>query len=295
MNDRDEALKELGRLVNERREEAGMTLEDIYDRTRIRMEYLHGIEEGNYSNFPEPVYTKGFIRTYLKLINAEDLQPEFMKQLDRTNAPKKQIQHEAPQKSKQNILGNGSKIPEGYKPTSHFWLFMVLTLALIGTGSYVWYAFAYGNLDVSKVFNFANRTGLNFTGSENENKEREAEPKPEKITEPVKVAQVSQDKKPAEPKPEPPKIKPTLEIVAVNDVWLQVNFGTAQPVFKRTLKKDNNLKWDLTAPARVIIGRPSAARVILNGKDLGIVNPKAKKGEVYIYNPDGTFNRANAQ
>ena len=167
MNDRDEALKELGRLVNERREEAGMTLEDIYDRTRIRMEYLHGIEEGNYSNFPEPVYTKGFIRTYLKLINAEDLQPEFMKQLDRTNAPKKQIQHEAPQKSKQNILGNGSKIPEGYKPTSHFWLFMVLTLALIGTGSYVWYAFAYGNLDVSKVFNFANRTGLNFTGSEN--------------------------------------------------------------------------------------------------------------------------------
>lgn len=37
-SDRDEALRELGRLVAERREEARLLLEDVYERTRIRVE-----------------------------------------------------------------------------------------------------------------------------------------------------------------------------------------------------------------------------------------------------------------
>ena len=52
-------------MITERRESLGMTLETVFDRTKIRPEYLRGIEEGDYKNFPEVVYIKGFVRTYL--------------------------------------------------------------------------------------------------------------------------------------------------------------------------------------------------------------------------------------
>ena len=50
--EQNDTLKELGRLAAERREEAHLTLQDIYERTKIRIEYLNGIETGNYDGFP---------------------------------------------------------------------------------------------------------------------------------------------------------------------------------------------------------------------------------------------------
>ena len=92
-----------------------------------------------------------------------------------------------------------------------------------------------------------------------------------------------------------PAPTPSLEIHAANDVWMSVSFGNAQPVFRRTLRRGDSVRWDLTEPARVVIGRPSAAQVILNGQDLGIVNPRARRSETYIYNPDGTYRQANSR
>ena len=95
--------------------------------------------------------------------------------------------------------------------------------------------------------------------------------------------------------PEPEEVSPYIEIHAVNDVWMSVAFGNAQPFYRRTLKRGEVVRWDLTNYARVNFGRPSAAQVILNGKDLGIVNPSAKRAETYIYNPDGTFRRSGTR
>ena len=295
MAERDDALKELGRQASERRESIGMTLETVFDRTKIRPEYLRGIEEGDYTGFPELVYIKGFIRTYLKLIGAEDLQDEFMNQLDRTQGTKKQdgMQNLREPRSgktgnrKNNILGTGSTIPKGFKPASHFWLFLVLVAALVGTGAYVWYAVTYGGLDLKnmKLFNF-NGAGGPMTGTEALSDDSLI--LSDDIGEPVSVDEVVSE----EPEPEP---APSLEIHAANDVWLSVAFGEARPVFRRTLKRGEVMRWDLTAPARVSFGRPTAAQVILNGKDLGIVNPNSRRAETYIYNPDGTYRKANAR
>ena len=274
MTEREDALKELGRILTERREQAGMTLDDVYDRTKIRLEYLSGIEAGDYTNFPEVVYVKGFIRTYLKLINAEDLKDEFMARLDQSNARTTKKHEPAPV-----VTSTPANLTEGFKPASHFWLFVALIAALVGTGIYVWYAFSYGGLDLSKVFNFN---------------------KPAVTVEPI-VAEVEEPAEPEQPEPisedqqiveEPPKpeVKPSLEIVAVNnDVWIQVTFNDGTPQFTGTIRRGNSRTWNLNAPVRALIGRPSAAQVILNGKDLGIVNPRARKGETYVYNPDGTY------
>ena len=278
-------------MITERRESLGMTLETVIDRTKIRPEYLRGIEEGDYKNFPEVVYIKGFVRTYLKLIGAEDMQDDFMNQLERLQPSqqtqkighKKQPEPKQKPKNMNSILGNGSSMPQGFKPTSHFWLFLVLVLALVGTAAYVWYAVSYGGLDLRnlKLFSFSGRNGavtpaeflsndVNITSSND-----------------IQSVPVSPDETISEePEPEP---EPYLEIHAVNDVWLSVSFGGGQPVFRRTLKRGESMRWDLEQQARVVIGRPTAAQIILNGKDLGIANPSARRSETYLYNPDGTY------
>ncbi len=291
MTERDDALKELGRMITERRESLGMTLETVFDRTKIRPEYLRGIEAGDYKNFPEVVYIKGFVRTYLKLIGAEDMQEDFMTQLDRAlSSPqtghKKQQQPEPRPKKPKNmnsILGNGSSMPEGFKPASHFWLFLVLILALVGTGAYVWYAVSYGGLDLRnlKLFSFSGNKGAvtpaEFLSSDvSITNSNDIQSVPVSVDEPVSE----------EPEPKP---TPYLEIHAANDVWLSVSFGGGQPVFRRTLKRGESMRWDLEQQARVVIGRPTAAQIILNGKDLGIANPTARRSETYLYNPDGTY------
>ena len=287
MTERNDALVELGRMITERREALGMTLETVFDRTKIRPEYLRGIEAGDYKNFPEVVYIKGFVRTYLKLIGAEDMQDDFMAQLERTQSPQstghKKTPEPRPQKNMASILSNGSSMPKGFKPASHFWLFLVLVLALVGTGAYVWYAVSYGGLDLRnlKMFNFSGG-GNTIVPVESVSIDVNAESGSETAEVPASADEVVS----AEPEPE---VSPYLEIHAVNDVWLSVSFGGGQPVFRRTLKRGEVMRWDLNAQARVVIGRPTAAQIILNGKDLGIANPTAKRSETYLYNPDGTY------
>ena len=294
---KNESLKELGRILAERREAAGITLETVFDRTRIRLDYLRGIENGEYKDFPEIVYVKGFVRTYLKLIGAEDLKNDFMTQLDRlsqqlNNNSNIKRDPKQPVKKPSNILGSGSSVPKGFKPASHFWLFLVLASALVGTGVYVWYAVTYGGVDFKNIklfnFNFANNNNNNVTIPALEVTAEDVSPENESgdVGEVVSV-----DEAVTEETEEAEEVTPSLEIRAVNDVWLSVAFGNAQPTFRRTLKRGETMRWDLAMPARVVIGRPTAAQVILNGQDLGIANQSAKKSETYIYNPDGTYRK----
>ncbi len=45
MTERDEILRDLGKQTAQIRESRGITLEDVFDKTRIRMEYLRGMHE----------------------------------------------------------------------------------------------------------------------------------------------------------------------------------------------------------------------------------------------------------
>ena len=277
VSDRDEALRELGRLVAERREEARLLLEDVYERTRIRVEFLRGIERGDYAGFPDLVYTKGFVRTYLHVIGAEDLQEPFMGWLNRSMPRGPEVPT--------NVLGNGTSPTRGFKPVSHFWLFLVLLTALIGTGGYVWYAWSSGGLSLGAFRTMRPEDpALSPLPSEDISGDIER----------AEVSPASMEIIVPEPGPEPEPLPPppSLEIRAVSDVWMKVTIGD-KVLFSKTLKKGSVVSWDLSAQARVSYGRPNAASVTLNGKDLGVANPKAKRSETYLYQPNGSYRKAN--
>ena len=58
-----------------RREELGLTLSDVFARTRIITKNLAALEQKDFASLPSsPVYTRGFIRLYAKALNVD---PEY--------------------------------------------------------------------------------------------------------------------------------------------------------------------------------------------------------------------------
>ena len=59
-------MKEIGAVLYEARTEQGLTLEELSERTRIRVDYLKAVEEGNPEKVPGEAYFRAFIRTYAR-------------------------------------------------------------------------------------------------------------------------------------------------------------------------------------------------------------------------------------
>jgi cytoskeletal protein RodZ len=62
-------IKELGDLLKKAREKKGIQLESIQKNTKIRLKYLHAIEDGEFSAIPGgDVYIKGFLKNYAEAV-----------------------------------------------------------------------------------------------------------------------------------------------------------------------------------------------------------------------------------
>ncbi|MDD5711664.1 MAG: DUF4115 domain-containing protein [Smithellaceae bacterium] len=56
------------------RESQGITLDDIFQKTRISKVNLEAIEAGDFTSLPAPVYTKTFIKTYCQMLGVDEQQ-----------------------------------------------------------------------------------------------------------------------------------------------------------------------------------------------------------------------------
>ena len=59
----------IGAYLKHRREHLGLTLRDIASRTRIRTTFLEHIENGRLSDLPAPVYLRGFVLEFAKVLD----------------------------------------------------------------------------------------------------------------------------------------------------------------------------------------------------------------------------------
>ncbi|MBI5419311.1 MAG: DUF4115 domain-containing protein [Deltaproteobacteria bacterium] len=83
-----------GEAWKKRREEMGMTLDEAAAALRISRKYLRGIDEGDYSGWPERVFSAGFIRAYAKLLS-EDPEPvltEYYRYLEQRDSGEPPLQ-----------------------------------------------------------------------------------------------------------------------------------------------------------------------------------------------------------
>ncbi|WP_243367937.1 helix-turn-helix domain-containing protein [Fundidesulfovibrio soli] len=68
-------LEEMGALLRQERERLGISLEQAATEIKISKKYLVALEEGRTKELPHPVYAKGFVKNYAKLVG---LDPEEM-------------------------------------------------------------------------------------------------------------------------------------------------------------------------------------------------------------------------
>ena len=69
----------LGEKFKKRREELGLTLEEVEDETKIRKHYLEALEQNRFESLPARVYAVGFVQKYARLLglNEQEAVQEF--------------------------------------------------------------------------------------------------------------------------------------------------------------------------------------------------------------------------
>lgn len=78
------SLEQIGQKLKNARESKGLTLGQIYDKTKIPTSNLEAIETGDSEQLPEPVYVAGFIKRYADLLglNGRGLSEEYKQYIE---------------------------------------------------------------------------------------------------------------------------------------------------------------------------------------------------------------------
>lgn len=313
--ERENMLQEAGRQIQRKREALGLSLEDVHEGTKIRINFLQGIENGDYSGFPGTVYVRGFIRTYLQFLGAEELWSEFLPMLSERGEKKR---------TEEPVMGTCTPPTKGFKPASKFWIFALLFMIVIGSGWYVWYSW-----EQSGVSLFSLNNGREAT-PDDERPENEESEEPAALNETPEIAVVTPEPQTEEaplespeatgvpdvaPQPQPTLVPPPtaaelvgvvdtpvttptppiveekkdkeLVIAANGDCWVRVRQG-GRTLFERTMRSGDTADFKATERLNVTFGRGSAVKVTWNGQDLG--NP-GRGVERIFYDPDGSTGR----
>jgi cytoskeletal protein RodZ len=61
-----------GLFLQQSREALGLSLQDVAERTKIRSSLLQGIEEQRFDFLPAPVYLRGFLREFARMVKVPD-------------------------------------------------------------------------------------------------------------------------------------------------------------------------------------------------------------------------------
>ncbi|KUO66582.1 MAG: hypothetical protein APF84_17295 [Gracilibacter sp. BRH_c7a] len=78
-----------GVILKKAREEKGWTYSDVENNIKIRVRYLEAMENEDYEILPGPIYTKGFLRNYSRLLglNPEEIVNYYLSSIDQHTEP----------------------------------------------------------------------------------------------------------------------------------------------------------------------------------------------------------------
>jgi cytoskeleton protein RodZ len=136
-------LRELGALLRAERERRGLSIDQVSDKIKITRTCIAAIEDGNEDCLPHPVYAKGFIKNYAKLLEMDH--EEFREQLAQIYQSEEAPLRDIPVLRDIEDASEGEAMPRlggsGHRPA--LWLGgAVALIALIAVGWYLYTAFS---------------------------------------------------------------------------------------------------------------------------------------------------------
>jgi cytoskeleton protein RodZ len=94
--DNGQGSGQIGPILEKRRLEKGLSLKEVEQATKIRTRYLEGLEREDPTALPDPVYARGFLKTYANFLGLDG--ERLSRDLRDRRSPRRerQLSHEAP-------------------------------------------------------------------------------------------------------------------------------------------------------------------------------------------------------
>ncbi|MFI1397261.1 helix-turn-helix domain-containing protein [Streptomyces sp. NPDC020681] len=231
----------IGRVLQQARIDAGLTIDEVSASTRVRVPIVHAIEQDDFSRCGGDVYARGHIRTVARAVG---LDPEpLVAQYDSEHGGRPAPTPAAPLFEAERIR------PERRGPN---WT-AAMVAAIVAVIGFVGFTLVNGSEEGGKDKNVAE-------GST-----------PDKKPTPTQA----QTTKPADPKPDPsdsaiaavPKDKVTVKLSVLDDKsWISAKSHNGKLLFDGTLLKGESRTFQDDERVDLILGNAGAIELYVNGK-----------------------------
>lgn len=134
-SDNRSAAEELGHLLRHTREQRLLSIGDVSEHLKLPARQVEALENADFSKLPEPVFIRGFLRSYGRYLNLDesvlnDYLDRIAQQTQGTAAAPKKSSHDAPAKMTYHEAPVQRPFPK--------WIFGAAAAAVIIGGVYLW-------------------------------------------------------------------------------------------------------------------------------------------------------------
>lgn len=285
----DHSFAPLGQKLKTLREEKGMSIREIADKTRIPPATLDALEAGDPTNLPAPVFVKGFLRAYAKEVgfSADEIIQEYS-----IYSPQQPEAVTVPIGARADLLGGGRTWVWG--------LVLAAVVVVLGVAVYVFYPsipLLTGQLEPSIEESGPSAQPETPAVSESapatESSPTETRPAPAAKPTPAETASItstptaettvastaSPEETPAAAT-ETPVAQPAesqeieLKLVFEKEVWIKIIIDGDKDNFRHGLFSAGMSKsYKAKKKFDLRVGNAGGVRLYLNGKDLGKPGP----------------------
>lgn len=266
-------MQELGRLLQQARLERNMTLDDVEELTKIRKRYLQAIEQGDFRALPGSFYARAFVKAYAEAVGLDPAQ--VVRMYESVLPPL----HPEPTVGRPRARSRDARRFERLGVLTTRLLMLVFVALILGVSYYFVSEKMHRNSppDRERITDSTPKPGESGTGSP-------ASPTPTVSSKPSPSAVVTRQQ--AVGRYEHYAVSNTdvlrVELNVVRDeCWVQImkltGSGKAELVDQGIFKAGDRKVWEFDSSLQLVLGRPAAVTVEINGVLLDTgnsVNPK---------------------
>ncbi|WP_406333259.1 helix-turn-helix domain-containing protein [Streptomyces sp. NBC_00203] len=243
-DDREAEQFSIGRALRQARIEAGLTVDDVSNATRVRIAIIHAIEQDDFAPCGGDVYARGHIRTLARAVRLDPA--PLLARYDADHGGRPAPTPAAPLFEAERIR------PERRGPN---W-----TAAMVAA--------------IVAVIGFVGFTVVKGSGGDDTKTQVAEGSTPTTST---SASPKSETSKPADPKPDPsdsaiaaaPQDKVTVQVSAVDGrSWISAKDHNGRMLFDGLLKKGDSKTFQDSAKINLILGDAGAIQLYVNGKKI---------------------------
>jgi cytoskeletal protein RodZ len=219
----------IGDTLAEARRQAGLTIAQVSQQTRIRESIVRAIEQGDFSPCGGDFYARGHIRSIAEVVGVDPV--PLVREYDEEHPPGSMRASQIFEPATPIRIRDPRNLHLGR-------VFAVALLAVIGFGAY----------------HVVSTRGAHTSAT------------PTATVRPVATAKPKVTTKPATHKAAVPKNEAVITLTAITDCWVGFNSPTGQSLSQVTVPAGQTMTWHEKHSVSMVIGNPPGVHLTVNGK-----------------------------